>query len=51
MSKVRRLEALIDRVIEAWDVLPDGEYTPREIEHWLRYNIKPAINKLKEERE
>lgn len=33
----------LENLIKAWHVLPRGNYSPREIEKWLRENMGPAI--------
>ena len=42
------LEALIE-VASAWESLKGGKsYSPSEIDNWLSYNMKPAIDKCRE---
>jgi hypothetical protein len=38
---------LIKQIVKAWEKLDEGEYSPSEIEHWLIYNMQPAINKCR----
>lgn len=38
---------LLRSVVDAWEVLPEGNYTPRKIEWWLRDRMLPAINKTR----
>lgn len=37
----------LEKVVEAWEVLPAGMYTPREIALWIREHMTPAINEAR----
>ena len=37
-----------DIIIPAWEALPEGNYTPAQIENWLVNEMAPAINHLRE---
>ncbi|MFA6180470.1 MAG: hypothetical protein WC696_12730 [Candidatus Methylopumilus sp.] len=34
----------LKKIIKAWEALPEGNYTPRQIERWLCDRMKPAID-------
>jgi len=42
-SNVTTVEAL-RKVVEAWEALPEGHYSPREVERWMHRHMKPAID-------
>ncbi len=35
-------------IIPAWVALPEGNYTPAQIENWLVNEMAPAINHLRD---
>ena len=37
-----------DVIIPAWENLPEGNYTPAQIENWLVNEMAPAINHLRD---
>ena len=37
-----------DIIISAWVALPEGNYTPAQIENWLVNEMAPAINYLRD---
>jgi hypothetical protein len=40
----RHSEQALHKVIDAWEALPGGQlYGPREIEHWMKESLHPAI--------
>ena len=43
----KALEAL-KRIVEAWESLPEGRYTAKEISIWLLSCMKPTIDKARE---
>ena len=41
-------QKLLNDIIDAWESLEGGQnYTPDLIEHWLREDMSPAINKAR----
>lgn len=38
----------LTKVIAAWEALPMGHYSAREIERWMHDHMKPAIDKARE---
>jgi hypothetical protein len=49
-AKIKRLEEAIDKMIMAWNVLPEGRYNIKIIEEWLSGPIKQAMDNLRKER-
>ena len=46
---MNNLQEIINEIIDAWESLPGGRhYHPHEVEHWLRSNMTPAINKARD---
>ena len=39
---------LLRHVVKAWESLPEGNYSPRMIEMWLRSEMKPAIDEIRQ---
>ena len=37
-------EQIIMQVIEAWEALPGGYHSPKEVERWMHNYMKPAID-------
>jgi hypothetical protein len=37
------------KVVKAWEALPEGRYSPREVERWLCREMKPAIDAARAE--
>ena len=42
------LRKVIDGLIEAWEKLDEGDYSPRVIEVWLNMDMKSAFNKARQ---
>lgn len=38
------MKSALESLVRAWERLPSGHYSPREIERWLREEMTPAIN-------
>lgn len=49
-AKIKRLEEAIDKMIMAWNVLPEGRYNIKVIEGWLSGPIKQAMDNLRKAR-
>ena len=42
-------EEILTKIIDAWESLRGGrDYSPRDIENWLRNDMSPAINKARD---
>jgi len=39
-----RLNKTVRKLIRAWESLPEGTYSPRQIQDWLVRKMKPAID-------
>jgi hypothetical protein len=37
----------LQQLVKAWEALPTGNYSPRQIQRWLSEHIKPAIDKAR----
>lgn len=37
-------ESALRKVVEAWESLPEGDYSPEVIARWLKRQMKPAID-------
>ncbi len=43
-AQIAQLRQALGHVVRAWDRLPEGVYTPGELERWLVRHMKPAID-------
>ena len=43
------MKKAIKKLIKAWESLPQGKHPPKVIADWLKNEMSPAINKLREE--
>ena len=42
-----QLRGTLNKLLDAWDALPEGRYTPSEIERWLKNQIHPVIREAR----
>lgn len=43
-ENMRHLEIALRNVVRAWDVLTEGDYSPRVVENWLQEHMEPPIS-------
>jgi hypothetical protein len=41
------LEESANKLVDAWESLPEGFHSPKEIGEWLAKTMKPAIDDLR----
>lgn len=44
VDRSAKIETALSDLIDAWEALPEGNYSPGAIERWLRHHMKPAVD-------
>ncbi len=43
------LKSRCKELILAWEALPEGNHTPKEVESWLKNSMKPVMDRLRKD--